>query len=464
MAVRAAKGQMKTKTRNKKRFSAARNACKLCSPLGASIVFCGIEGAVPFLHGSQGCATYIRRYMISHFREPVDIASSNFSEEAVVFGGKENLKSGLWNVCAQYKPQLIGVATTCLAETMGDDVGLFLRELKGECSLPENVEIVNVSTPSFQGTHMDGFYRAVKGVVAGLCRNRAVNNPKINIFPSFLSCSDLRHLKEVFQDFGLGCIMLPDYSDTLDGPAWDEYHRIPEGGTSIDEIRSMSGARASIEFSLTLQDKESPAKYLCDKFGVINFNVGIPIGIKQTDVFFNLIEKITGRKAPQKYIAQRGRLVDAYVDAHKYLFGKKAVIFGEEDVIVALVSFLSEIGVEPVLCVSGAKSSRIKSVLEAVLGDAGKNINVKEDADFLDMEDELAAIKPDLLIGNSKGYAAARRFGIPLVRVFFPIHDRTGGARLLHVGYSGTQRLFDEIVNTLLSSKQEGSAVGYTYI
>jgi nitrogenase molybdenum-iron protein alpha/beta subunit len=34
------------------------NACKLCAPLGASIVFRGIENCVPLVHGSQGCSTY----------------------------------------------------------------------------------------------------------------------------------------------------------------------------------------------------------------------------------------------------------------------------------------------------------------------------------------------------------------------------------------------------------------------
>ena len=51
-------------------YVSTRNACKLCAPLGACLVFRGIEGAVPFLHGSQGCATYMRRYIISHFRSP----------------------------------------------------------------------------------------------------------------------------------------------------------------------------------------------------------------------------------------------------------------------------------------------------------------------------------------------------------------------------------------------------------
>lgn len=67
-------------------YVSSRNACKLCAPLGASLVFKGIEGCIPMIHGSQGCATYIRRYMISHYKEPMDIASSNFSEESTIYG------------------------------------------------------------------------------------------------------------------------------------------------------------------------------------------------------------------------------------------------------------------------------------------------------------------------------------------------------------------------------------------
>ena len=75
-------------------FTATRNACHVCTPLGACLVFRGIEGAIPLLHGSQGCSTYIRRYMIGHFREPMDIASSNFSESAAIYGGGANFRTG----------------------------------------------------------------------------------------------------------------------------------------------------------------------------------------------------------------------------------------------------------------------------------------------------------------------------------------------------------------------------------
>ena len=75
---------------------------------------------MPFLHGSQGCATYMRRYIIRHYNEPIDIASSSLSEKHAVYGGGPNLKLGLTNVTEKYRPAVIGLATTCLTETIGD--------------------------------------------------------------------------------------------------------------------------------------------------------------------------------------------------------------------------------------------------------------------------------------------------------------------------------------------------------
>src|SRR5512136_570183 len=142
------------------------NACKLCTPLGACLAFRGIEGAVPFLHGSQGCATYMRRYIISHFREPMDIASSSLGEKHAVYGGGPNLKLGIKNVMTKYRAKLIGIATTCLTETIGDDVPMTVTEFKREFAdlldQHRNPEIVTVSTPSYSGSHMEGFHAAVK--------------------------------------------------------------------------------------------------------------------------------------------------------------------------------------------------------------------------------------------------------------------------------------------------------------
>ena len=99
-------------------------------PSGRASPFRGIENCVPLIHGSQGCSTYIRRYVISHFKEPIDIASSNFSESSAIFGGGDNLKTALDNLIRQYSPEAIGIATTCLSETIGDDVRLYLDQYR----------------------------------------------------------------------------------------------------------------------------------------------------------------------------------------------------------------------------------------------------------------------------------------------------------------------------------------------
>ena len=227
-------------------FTSLRNACKLCAPLGASLVFRGIENCVPLIHGSQGCSTYIRRYIISHFKEPIDIASSNFSEQSAIFGGGDNLKTALDNLTRQYDPEAIGIATTCLSETIGDDVDLYLREYAKSKSMGTGPVIIHASTPSYKGTHMEGFHEAVRATVVALAQGGPLNK-SLNILPGFLSAEDLRYLKEILGDFGIGYTLLPDYSETLDGESWSEYQKLSSGGTSVQSIREMGRAQATIQ-------------------------------------------------------------------------------------------------------------------------------------------------------------------------------------------------------------------------
>lgn len=445
-------------------FVSTTNACKLCTPLGASLAFRGVEGAIPFLHGSQGCATYMRRYIISHYREPVDIASSALGEKNAIYGGGPNLKKGILNVMKKYEPKLVGVATTCLTETIGDDVPMNLKEFRSEFGDLELPELIEVSTPSYNGTHVDGWHGAVRSLVEQLCLSKAEGEHRVNILPNMVSCEDVRHLKDICCDFGIASTILPDISETLDGPALEDYVKIPSGGTSINEIKSMSGSKATIEFGRCLP-KKTGGSSLESTFGVRNHRIGLPIGLRESDRFFEALESISGIEMPHRYEIERGRLVDAYVDGHKYVFGKRAVVYGEEDLVVGLTAFLSEIGVDVVLVGTGARKKGLENAIAAVTdGVARMAPEVREGVDFHDIAEEAEMLKPDLLIGHSKGYQYAKAWNVPLVRVGFPIHDRFGGQRILHLGYKGALSLFDTIVNTVIEKKQSDSPIGYGYI
>lgn len=446
------------------KYSVTTNACKLCTPLGACVAFKGVRGAISLMHGSQGCATYIRRYLISHFNEPIDIASSNFNENTAIFGGNENLKQSIDNIIKQYEPELLGIATTCLSETIGDDVSMGISEYRSERNGKNLPLMVHVSTPAYSGTHIDGFHKTVYALVETLAETGEEKN-HINIFPSFLSPADLRHIKEIFSDFSAGFVMLPDYSETLDGETWHQYEKIPSGGTAVTDIRKTGSAAATIEFGNILKETKSAGKLLAERYNLPCYNMNLPIGVNSSDRFFNTIENITGTPVPEKYKKERGRLIDSYADGHKYIFGKKAVIYGEEDFVTSIAVFLNEIGIKPVLCASGGNSGYLGKVLnESIDKFDDYEMVVMGDIDFNEIGKIAEEIEPDLIIGNSKGYKLARKLNLPMVRTGFPVHDRLGGQRILHIGYSGTQQLFDTIVNATIEQRQESSPVGYSYM
>ncbi|QGY40338.1 nitrogenase [Pseudodesulfovibrio cashew] len=455
----------KTKTTARPNYVSTTNACKLCTPLGASLAFRGVEGAIPFLHGSQGCATYMRRYIISHFREPVDIASSALGEKNAIYGGGPNLKKGILNVMKKYEPALVGVATTCLTETIGDDVPMNIKEFRAEfgedLDLPE---LVQVSTPSYNGTHTDGWHGAVRSLVEQLCTTKADAAHRVNILPNMISCEDVRHLKDICRDFGIDATILPDISETLDGPSLEDYVKIPSGGTPIEGIKTMSGSKGTIEFGRCLP-KETGGSSLEAAFGVKNHRIGLPMGLRESDRLFEALEDISGTPMPRRYELERGRLVDAYVDGHKYIFGKRAVVYGEEDLVVGLCAFLAEIGVDVVLAGTGARNKGLDEAIAAVTNGVARIApEVREGVDFHDIAAEAETLAPDILIGHSKGYRYAKAWGVPLVRVGFPIHDRFGGQRTRHIGYGGTLNLFDRVVNAFIEKKQADSSIGYGYI
>jgi len=468
---------MSNSTASDRSFTTTRNACKLCSPLGACAVFKGIEGSTPIIHGSQGCATYIRRYMISHYKEPLDIASSNFSEASTIYGGNKNFVDGIDNIRRQYSPKVIGIASTCLAETIGEDIPGLIAEYKlkheGEPNLPI---FIHASTPSYQGSHMDGFHEAVAAAVKVLALKHDTIEKRINIFSGFVSPADIRHLKNFISAFGLQYTLLPDYSETLDNPFWKDYLLIPEGGTPLKDIELAGGAKLSVEFGTVMNkgalngrirknfSSTTAGEWLENTCGVPNKRIIMPIGIDATDRFVEILKEVGNTELPQRYALERGRLVDAYVDCHKYVFGKRALVYGEEDFVIGLVSFLKEIGMKPVIVASGAESGVFKREVEALLGADAADARILEGGDFETMREIAKDLKPDIVIGHSKGYYIAKELDVPIVRVGFPIHDRVGGPRTQHLCYEGTQQIFDRVVNALLEHTQTHSPIGYKYM
>lgn len=432
------------------------NPCKMCMPMGSVSAFYGIKKCMTILHGSQGCSTYIRRHMATHYNEPVDIASSSLTEEGTVFGGENNLIKGLENMIELYNPEVIGVATTCLAETIGEDIPRIINWFY-DTHPDANVKIIPVSSAGYSGTQYEGFFKALRAVVENVEMSPGKNN-KVNIITGMISPADTRYLKSLFEEMSMDYILLPDLSDNLDGQHTEDYSRLPEEGTSIEEISLMAGARLTIELSAFAKDENSPAQYLYEAYGVPYVRCSLPVGLRDTDAFIAELEKAGGRRSEQ-IKKERGRYLDAIIDSHKYNGEGRAVIFGEPDFVYSASRLCAENGIMPVLSATGARCGSLVSLLERDIKKVADflfidNYKIMDNTDFDNIEKYALEFGANVMIGSSDGRRIEEKHHIPLVRCAFPIHDQVGGQRVRMLGYEGSLILLDIITNTLLSQKE----------
>lgn len=430
------------------------NPARTCQPLGAFLAARGFKGALPFVHGSQGCNAYFRSILARHYREPAPGVSTSMTEDAAVFGGQANLTDGLQNAYALYKPELMPVFTTCMAEVIGDDVSAYIANARIKEAVPEGFPLPYANTPSFIGSHIDGYDNMIKSILeyflpdAADPQNAAGN--KINIIPGFDNITgNLKEYKRILRLFGAGHTILGDYSETFDAPLTGEYNMYP-GGTTMAEIRQASNAAAT--FSMQTFAARKTMKFVKEHFRGEAVSLNMPVGIGGTDKFLMELSRVLNRPVPEELSAERGIAVDAMTDAHQYIHGRKFSLFGDPDYLLALVSWLLEMGGEPrhILCSNGTKA--FDQQMQALIDSSpfGANARVFINKDLWHLRSLLVTEPVDMVIGSSHGKFAARDAGIPLMRIGFPIYDRVNLHRYPIVGYQGAINLTTRIANCFL--------------
>jgi len=427
------------------------NQCHMCMPLGGVIAFKGIENAMVLVHGSQGCSTYMRLTNCEHYNEPFDIASTSLNEKQTIYGGEANMRKAIDNVIRVYNPGVIGVLTTCLSETIGEDMVRMVESYVRDSNL-KDVDIIPISTPSYSGTHTEGYWAATKGIIAHYA-GAVEKHSKVNVIIPHISTADIREIKRILGLMGIDYTLIPDYSMTLDRPASRQYSKIATGGTSIGDIALMPGAPATIQFGLTCPDDLSPGLFLQNEYGVPLINLPLPIGLENTDLFIEALQTLGGRPVPDDLALERGWLLDAMADAHKYNAGGRPVIYGEPELIYAFAGTCAENGAYPAVIATGAENNKLIARLNFLLAGTDEKPLIIEEADFAEIAEASVQANANVAIGHSGGKFLTERLDIPIVRAGFPIHDRVGGQRIFSAGYAGTLAFLDRFTNTLLESK-----------
>ncbi len=426
------------------------NPAKTCQPIGAMYAALGIHGCLPHSHGSQGCCAYHRSTLTRHYKEPISASTSSFTEGASVFGGQANMMQAINNIFTVYNPEVIAVHTTCLSETIGDDLPQIKKKAQTEGKIPEGKYVISASTPSYSGSHVTGFSNMVKAM-ADMAEPSGKKNGKINIIPGWVEPADMEELKRLTSLMGTKTILFPDTSGVLNGPLSGEYTMFPEGGTTVVELKSTGDSIGTL--ALGEWCSADAARLLDKKHKVPCSVLDMPFGLKATDRFIEALRTVAGVSVPEEIALERGQLVDMISDMHQYFYKKKVALAGDPDQLIAMTEFLVSIDMCPVHIVTGTPGKKFEKRIKEITKDMGCECNVKAKGDLFNLHQWMKIEPVDLLICNTYGKYIARDEDVPFIRWGFPILDRQGHQYFPTVGYKGGLRLLEKILNALLDRK-----------
>ncbi|MDO9068573.1 MAG: nitrogenase iron-molybdenum cofactor biosynthesis protein NifE [Deltaproteobacteria bacterium] len=464
------------------------NPQKNSPALGATMAYLGIDNMLGLLHGAQGCSTFIRLQLSRHYKESIALNATAMSEDSAIFGGWDNLKKGIGRVIEKFSPRVVGVMTTGLTETMGDDVSSAIKQFREEHSEHDAVPIIWASTPDYCGSLQEGYAAAVEAIltlaegpetedISGaqsnecqgaektatqayktVCRGAgdesndgSRRNPyrkQVNLLPgAHLTPADVEELKELVESFGLTVLTIPDISNAMDGHIDDVVSPLSTGGIPVEEIRKSGRSVATLYVGDSLAKAGLSLK---ERFGIPAYGFTSLTGLAETDRFMETLSEISGRPMPDKHRRWRSRLMDAMVDSH-YQFGTKKVALAlESDNLKTLTGFLAGMG------------CRIQAALSATRT-RGLDGLPCENVFVGDLEDlETAAIGADLIVANSNGRQAAGKLKIGAhLRAGVPVFDRLGAHQKVWVGYRGTLNLVFETANLFQANAKEAQKLAH---
>jgi nitrogenase molybdenum-iron protein beta chain len=385
------------------------------------------------------------------------------TEDAAVFGGQKNMMAGLENCKALYKPDIIAVSTTCMAEVIGDDLNAFINNSKNAGHIEQDFPTPYAHTPSFVGSHTTGWDNMFEGMIKYFTRTTMEDkvvgsNGKINLVPGFETyLGNYRVMHRMMKEMGVGYSLLSDPSEVLDTPA-DGSFRLYAGGTTQDEIKDAPNAIDTLLLQPWQLDKTK--KYIKDTWHQPVTAINIPMGLAWTDEFLMKVSELTGKPIAASLELERGRLVDMMTDSHTWLHGKKFALYGDADFCMGMTQFLLELGAEPTDVLCNHANKRWVKAISKICADSpyGQNTQIHMSKDLWHFRSLMFTNKPDFMIGNSYGKFIQRdtlykgeEFEVPLIRIGFPIFDRHHLHRMTTLGYEGAMYMLTTLVNEVLT-------------
>ncbi|MEY3724074.1 MAG: light-independent protochlorophyllide reductase subunit [Pseudomonadota bacterium] len=412
--------------------------------IGAMRIATAMEGVHYVLHAPQG-DTYadLLFTMIERMNKRPPVTYTTFQARDLGGDTAELFKDAARSAYARFKPDLLMVGASCTAELIQDDPG----GLAAALHLP--VPVLPLELPAYQKKENWGaaetFYQMVrllgkdyvlppgekrKPRVAGLPPSCNILGPTAL---GFRHRDDLVEIRKLLRQIGV------------------RVNVIAPLGAKPEDIARLHEA----DFNVVLYPEvaNSAAQWLSKNFGQPSTKT-IPIGLNATRAFIEEVCAIAQIHCDIDELTKRSRArwYALSVDS-TYLTNKRVFIFGDATHAIAAAKVASqEMGFQVVGL--GTYSRELAREVREAATQYGIEALITDD--YLEVEQRITELQPELILGSQMERHIAKRLKIPCAVISAPIHVQDFPARYSpQMGFEGANVLFDTWVHPLMMGLEE---------
>ena len=420
--------------------------------IGAMRIATAMKGLHYVLHAPQG-DTYadLLFTMIERRDARPPVTYTTFQARDLGGDTAELFKSAARNAYERFKPQAMIVGASCTAELIQDDPGGLAAALNLPCP------VVALELPAYQRKENWGASETFYQLVRALCTphvptraegalNTSTGTRREREAGSKICCNvlgptalgfrhkdDLREVLELLKRLDVEINVVAPLDAT------------PHDLTRLGEA----------DFNVVMYPEVAmqAAQWLLRSFGQTVVKT-VPIGVGATRDFIREVAALSGADPKPLLNDPRARSpwYSKSVDS-TYLTGKRVFIFGDATHVIAAARIASkELGFEVVglgtYSREFARDVRDAAKLygcEALISD-----------DYLEVEDRVAELHPELVLGTQMERHIAKRLGVPCAVISAPMHVQDFPARHApQMGFEGANVMFDAWVHPLMMGLEE---------
>ena len=402
--------------------------------VGAMRVATGMEKLHYVLHAPQG-DTYadLLFTMIERNAKRPPVTYTTFQARDLGADTADLFKTAVRDAFERFQPQAMLVGASCTAELIQDDPGGLAKALE----LP--VPVVAVELPAYQKKENWGaaetFYRLARAFAGPV--ERTPGGPRCNILGptalGFRHRDDVREISTLLRQMGI----------TINVTA-------PLSATPADLAQL-----ADADFNVVLYPEiaSTTATYLQKQFGQ-KFTKVIPIGVNATREFIAEVAGLAGIDAGAVLADHASRLpwYSRSVDS-TYLTNKRVYVFGDATHVIAAARMAEQEFGFKVVGLGTYSREFAREVREAA---KLYGVEALITDDYLDVEEQVAALQPELVLGTQMERHIAKRLGLPCAMISAPMHVQDFPARYApQMGFEGANVIFDTWVHPLMMGLEE---------